>query len=128
VVLQTGTARQQAATQYVSSAYNYAVAHEHKHLRAMAAYYLSRYVLNAVFEAMLLRVNDPPALTPNRKQWFITHWHLADEAYNLFQELSLWKDAHQALSPLAELQQAYQLTYHELLGTMTLVESTEQLH
>jgi hypothetical protein len=127
VVLQVGTGRQQAATGYVSLAYNYAVAHQHKHLRATAAYYLSRYVLNSVFEAMLLRVNDPPALTPNRKQWFITHWDLAGEAYNLFQELSLWKDAHQALSTLVELQQVYQLTYHEPLGTMTLAESTEQL-
>lgn len=120
--VQRSIARLKQAKQLAHAAYQYARQQTDDHLRAMAAYYLSRYFLNTEFDLMILQVQENEPLTDQKEQQYITHLNLAGEAYNRFSELQLWKDGHQALATITELQSIFLLRYAKAIGTRTQAE------
>jgi len=114
--LRTNAARVKQARQYAYAAYQYAVQHVDSNLQASAAQYLARYFLSMEFNSMILQAVDNTPLTPQVEQVYKSTLKLADDAYQIFSELSLWKDAHQTLSSIAELQHIFFLRYGKDIG------------
>lgn len=125
--VEPSVARLTQARQYAHEAYRYAQQHADELLRAYAAQYLSRYFLSVELDLMLLQLDAPPSLTPEKEQQYITNFNLAGEAYNLFDRLNLWKDAHQTLCNLAEIQTIFSLLYDQPLGKQTSAEVMQRI-
>lgn len=125
--IQKSVDRLTQAKHYAHSAYQYAQQHADDYLQANAAQYLSRYFLSTEFDLMILQIEDNLPLTLQKEQQYISHMNLAGEAYNRFDELNLWKDAHQTLVNMAELQSIFLLRYGKSIGTKTHAEVLERI-
>ena len=125
--VQPSVARLTQARQYAHQAYHYARQHTDNLLHAYAAQYLSRYFLSVKLDMMLLQLDTQPAHTPEKEQQYITNFNLAGEAYNLFDKLNLWKDAHQTLCNLSEIQTMFSLLYSQPLGKQTSAEVMQRI-
>jgi hypothetical protein len=101
---------------------------EDKIIAAYSSYYIARFFFNLRFNSMLIRFFDEEhgdEALPT--QDYIFHLQFAYGAVGLFVDLSILKEAHQALTCVYELQKMFELLYGESIGFKSLNEIEKDL-